>query len=82
MPEIKSAEKLEVQIDGTLIPVSIEELTQWGRSKTGTRSELGVWLSLLDEESRYGLTRILKAPLLKELSLGRQMLKSLSLIHI
>ncbi len=76
MPSGKTAEKLVVQVDGTLIPVSIKELTEWGIAKKGTRSELGVWLSLLDEESQKGFLRILKAPLLKELSMGRQMLKS------
>ncbi len=76
IPLAKSADQLEVQIDGTLIPVSIEELTEWGRSPTRTKSELSIWLDLLEPESREGLQKILKAPLLKELSLGRQVLRS------
>ncbi len=73
--KIEAADQLEVVIDGTVIPVSIKELTEWGRGKKSS-SELANWLNLLEPENRQGLIKILKAPLLKELSLGRQMLRS------
>ncbi|WP_320674790.1 alpha/beta hydrolase [Prochlorococcus sp. MIT 1341] len=73
--KLEAADQLEVVIDGTVIPVSIKELTEWGRLKKNN-SELANWLNLLEPENREGLIKILKAPLLKELSMGRQMLRS------
>ncbi len=73
---VKAADQLEVQLDGMLIPISIKELSDLGRSKKDFSSELNEWLDLLDSESRADLVRLLHAPLLKDRSMARQMLRS------
>ena len=73
---LKAAEQLEVQLDGMVIPIKIEDLAQWGKSKPEDRSELSIWLRLLDRESREGLQKLLQAPLLNNRSMARQMLHS------
>ena len=87
----KAAERLEVQfedmsipipvdelvnwVDGMSIPNSIRELSEWAVDG-GRNSDLSSWLNLLDLESRAGLAKILKAPLIKNRSLAREILKS------
>ncbi len=73
---LKAAERLEVQLDGMLIPISIRELVDWESSSERTNSELNVWLNLLDRESRVGLLKLLQAPLLNKRSMARQLLRS------
>ncbi|WP_244279395.1 alpha/beta fold hydrolase [Synechococcus sp. UW69] len=78
---VRSTEHVEVKIDGVVLPVSVEELGAFVRSPEGdpsqfSRSELSTWMRLLAPESKEGLIRLLKAPVLSRRSLGRQMLSS------
>ena len=78
---VRSTERVEVKIDGVVLPVSVEELGAFVRSPEGdpsqlSRSELSTWMSLLAPESKEGLIRLLKAPVLSRRSLGRQLLSS------
>jgi predicted dienelactone hydrolase len=78
---VGSTERVEVKIDGVVLPVSVAELGAFVRSPTAdpaqlSRSELSTWMGLLAPESRQGLIRLLKAPILSRRSLGRQLLSS------
>ena len=78
---VGSTERVEVKIDGLVLPVSVEELGAFVRSPSAdpaqlSRSELSTWMGLLAPESRQGLIRLLKAPVLSRRSLGRQLLSS------
>ena len=78
---VGSTERVEVKIDGVVLPVSVEELGSFVRSPTAdpaqlSRSELSTWMGLLAPESRKGLIRLLQAPVLSRRSLGRQLLSS------
>ena len=73
---LRAAERLEVEIDGVVLPVTVGELGRWVRSGGRSRSELTSWLMLLDSESQQGLIRLLQAPILTQRSLGQQMLRS------
>ena len=78
---VGSTERVEVKIDGMVLPVSVEELGVFVRSQAAdpsqlSRSELSTWTSLLAPESQQGLIRLLKAPVVSRLSLGRQLLSS------
>ena len=78
---VGSTERVEVKIDGLVLPVSVEELGAFVRSPTAdpaqlSQSELSTWMGLLAPESRKGLIRLLKAPVLSRRSLGRQLLSS------
>jgi predicted dienelactone hydrolase len=78
---VGSTERVEVQIDGVVLPVSVAELGAFVRSPTAdpaqlSRSELSTWMALLAPDSRQGLIRLLKAPILSRRSLGRQLLSS------
>ena len=78
---VGSTERVEVKIDGVVLPVSVEELGSFVRSPTAdpaqlSRSELSTWMGLLAPESREGLIRLLQAPVLSRRSLGRQLLSS------
>ncbi len=73
---LNGAERLEVLLDGMLIPISIEELSQEARAEISDSSELGAWLDLIDRDSRAGFIKLLNAPLLKKTSMGRQILRS------
>ena len=71
-----STERVEVKIDGVVLPVSVEEHGTFVRSPTAdpaqlSRSELSTWMGLLAPESREGLIRLLQAPVLSRRSLGR-----------
>jgi len=72
----RAADRLEVEIDGMVLPVRVHELGAWVRSGGTSRSELNTWLKLLDEDSRAGLMRLLEAPVLTQRSLGQQILRS------
>ena len=68
---LRAADRLEVSIEGVVLPVEVDDLRAWVTSKGRVRTELGSWMQLLDEESRTGLMQLLQAPVL-----------TLSLIHI
>ncbi|MEB3172531.1 MAG: alpha/beta fold hydrolase [Cyanobacteriota bacterium] len=72
----RAAEVLELQLDGMAIPINLAQLEAWSRNPDRDRSELAVWLSLLDPRSRRNLVQLLNAPLLQEKSLGEQLLTS------
>ena len=78
---VRSTERVEVKIDGVVLPVSVDELGAFVRSSEGdpsqfSRSELSTWMTLLAPESKEGLIRLLNAPVLTRRSLGRQLLSS------
>ena len=78
---VGSTERVEVKIDGVVLPVSVEELGAFVRSPTAdpgqlSRSELSTWMGLLAPESRQGLIRLLKASILSRRSFGSQLLSS------
>ena len=89
---LQSAETLEIEFEDMSIPLSVKELSEWvnrassfgepdGNLDTtklisAAPSELADWLSLLDEEGREALIKILNAPLIKNRSMARQMLRS------
>jgi predicted dienelactone hydrolase len=72
----RATKRLEVEIDGIVLPVSLEDLRSFGRLGDRSRSELATWLRLLNPDSREGLMRLLNAPVLTRRSLGQQLLNS------
>ena len=72
----RSAERLEVSIDGIVLPLDVDDLVAWVSSSDDSRSELATWMQLLDSESREGLSRLLVAPVLTRRSFGQQLLRS------
>jgi len=73
---LRAAEQLQVQLDGMVIPLQINELVAWGRSGGVSNSELGIWLNLLEPDSREGVLELLRAPLINDRSMARQLLGS------
>ena len=73
---VRAAERLEVVIDGITLPITVEDLKGLDGSSARERSELMTWLTLLDQDSRSGLIRLLNAPVLTRRSLGQQLLRS------
>ncbi len=73
---LQAAERFSVQFDGMLIPISIKELSDWSKGEGDNNSELASWLNLLGFESRAGLAKVLQAPLIKDKSMARQLLRS------
>ena len=65
-----------VQIDGLEIPIDLQDLEAWSLQPDQQRGSQVVWLNLLDPQSRQGLSRLLRAPLLLDRSLGRELLSS------
>ena len=65
-----------MQIDGLEIPIDLQDLEAWSRQPDQQRGSQVVWLSLLDPQARQGLSRLLRAPLLLDRSLGRELLRS------
>ena len=73
---LRAAEQLEVSFDGVVIPVDIKDLVDWARSGGESNTELGIWLELMEPSSRKGVLELLRAPLITDRSMARQMLKS------
>jgi predicted dienelactone hydrolase len=74
---LRAAELLELRIDSLQIPIHLDQLAAWSRQRGGEaplEGDLGPWLGLLDARSRADLQRILRAPLLRDQSFGRQLL--------
>ena len=71
-----AAEQLEVRLDGFALPIDLLQLQAWSRSPGRSRTELGVWLELLDERSRQDLIQLLRAPLLPDRGLALQLVQS------
>ena len=72
----RAADRLEVSIDGVVLPVPVKDLVRWANAEVGNRSELSSWMQLLDLDSREGLKRLLRAPVLTRRSFGQQLLRS------
>ncbi|MFM7732639.1 MAG: alpha/beta hydrolase [Cyanobium sp.] len=75
---VGAAEQLRLQLDGLELPVNLAELEAWSREPGRSGGDLAVWLHLLEPESRRGLVRLLRAPLLRDRSFGLQLLGSWS----
>ena len=75
---LRAAERLEVSIEGVVLPVEVNDLRAWATSSGMVRTELGPWMQLLDQESRMGLMQLLQAPVLTRSSFGEQILRSWS----
>jgi predicted dienelactone hydrolase len=76
-PPMRAAELLELRIDSLQIPIHLDQLAGWSRQGVGDgppAGDLGPWLGLLDARSRADLQRMLRAPLLRDQSFGRQLL--------
>jgi predicted dienelactone hydrolase len=78
----QAAEVLEIRLDGLHLPIRLDQLEAWSdrsaRISQAAREgrEVGVWLDLLEPESRNALAELLGAPLLRDRSFGRQLLDS------
>lgn len=70
------AEQLDVRIDGVTLPVDLRQLEEWSRTPNRRLDDLSVWMELLDPRSRQDLVRLLQAPLLRDRTLGQQLLQS------
>ncbi len=76
-PVARAADVLELRLDGLEIPIDLAELEAWSRApQRPVRGEddLRVWFSLLEPDSRGDLVELLRAPLLRDQSFGRQLL--------
>ena len=71
-----AAEQLEVRLDGFSLPIDLRQLQAWSRNPSSSRTELGVWLELLDGRSRDDLITLLRSPLLPDRGLALQLLQS------
>ena len=74
---VRAAELLELRIDSLQIPIHLDQLAAWSRQPASDgplAGDLGPWLGLLDARSRADLHRMLRAPLLRDQSFGRQLL--------
>ena len=82
-----AAEVLRVRLDGLEIPIHLDQLEIWSRHSQSSRflasqgfgaagADLALWLELLEPDSRRDLLRLLRAPLLRDRSFGRQLLDS------
>ncbi len=72
----RASEQLEVRLDGLSIPLELRQLEAWSRNPAGSRTELAIWLELLDEASRRDLRALLRTPLLPDRDLALQLLQS------
>ncbi len=80
--QARAAEVLELRLDGLELPIRLDQLEEW--SRRGPRSprsvaggrELGAWLNLLGPARSRSLAQLLRAPLLRDRSFGRQLLDS------
>lgn len=71
-----AADRLDVRLDGLSLPVDLNQLDAWSRDPEGSHNELGVWFELLNERSRNDLRSLLRAPLLPDRALAKQLLQS------
>jgi len=82
-----AAEVLNVRLDGLEIPIRLDQLDTWSRQPQGSPflasrgigsagADVALWLELLEPDSRADLLRLLRAPLLRDRSFGRQLLDS------
>jgi predicted dienelactone hydrolase len=80
----RGAEVLEIQLDSLRLPIPLAQLEAWSRPPRSpsqrpaesASSDLATWLALLDGQSQRELRQLLRAPLLRDQSFGRQLLDS------
>jgi len=75
-PPAQAAQELLVQLDGLNLPLDIDQLATWARNPAHPQGDLGVWFDLVETGSRQDLLRLLRAPLVQDRSLGRQLIES------
>jgi predicted dienelactone hydrolase len=73
---VRAADELVLQLDGLALPLDLVALEAWTRQPDQAGNDLGVWLNLLEPQSRRDLIRLLRAPLLRDRSFGLQLLNS------
>ncbi|MFM7394414.1 MAG: alpha/beta hydrolase family protein [Cyanobium sp.] len=71
-----AAELLELRLERLSIPIRLDQLEAWSRGEREPAADLEVWLGLLEPDSRDDLRALLRAPLLRDQSFGRQVLDS------
>ena len=82
-----AAELLKLRLDGLEIPIRLDQLEIWSRHPQSSPflasrgfgsagADVAVWLELLEADSRTDLLRLLRAPLLRDRTFGRQLLDS------
>ena len=72
----QAAQELVVRLDGLTLPLEIDQLAAWARDPAHPQGDLGVWFDLLEPSSRADLLRLLRAPLVQDRSLARQLIES------
>ena len=75
-PPVQAAQELIVQLDGLTLPLDIDQLAAWARNPAHPQGDLGAWFDLLEPGSRQDLLRLLRAPLVQDRSLARQLIES------
>lgn len=81
---LTAAEVLDIQLDSLRVPIPLAQLEAWSRQppSLGRRgpaeesSDVAAWFGLLDGQSQRELRQLLRAPLLRDQSFGRQLLDS------
>ena len=73
---LRAAERLEVSIEGVVLPVEVQDLRVWVTREGADLSDLGPWMQLFDPESRIAVRELLQAPVLTRSSFGEQVLRS------
>jgi predicted dienelactone hydrolase len=73
---VRAAEELEVRLDGLHLPLDLRELEAWSRDPTRPQGDLPALLDLLDPRQQQALLRLLRAPLVRDRSMARQLLES------
>ena len=81
---LAAAEVLDIQLDSLRVPIPLTQLEEWSRSRAGRSqpsttqegSDVAAWFGLLDGESQKNLRELLRAPILRDQSFGRQLLDS------
>lgn len=72
----RAADQLVVRLDALRLPLDLRDLEQWTREPERPPGDLAVWVDLIEPASRRDLLRLLQAPLVRDRSLGRQLLQS------
>jgi predicted dienelactone hydrolase len=81
---LAAAEVLDIQLDSLRVPIPLAQLEEWSRPRAGRGqpgptqegSDVAAWFGLLDGESQRNLRELLRAPILRDQSFGRQLLDS------
>ena len=74
---VMAADVLDLRLDGLDIPIDLAELEAWSQAPhrpITADDDLAVWFTLLERGSRSDLVDLLRAPLLRDQSFGRQLL--------